>query len=249
MLRKRSLVILSLVICAAISFSSATTEAGTIIRLSMGGDSSPDIEFAGGVLSTVNDGNAGTTGEQNTTVDYGDILGSQSDISTPPASVTLNGLTATGPAFVFNGTLALQNFTGGNISLYDASNNLLLSGNLTSGALTGPLGPPATGGLFTTSFSAVTGGSLLSLGLIDPASLTLAMSVTNINGGAGLSVAVPAPGPPFPPIHQTVLNPFTSDVTLALDAELIPEPVGAMLALIGAALLGFGARARRPAIR
>src|SRR5262245_27169360 len=91
--------------CAAIAavllfFSSEAAQAGTIIKLSLGG-TGPDLTYtggAGGVLSTVNDGNGGTTGDQNTAIDFLDFLSAIPDIPTSIASYSLSGVTAAGPA-------------------------------------------------------------------------------------------------------------------------------------------------------
>ncbi len=218
--------------CALVNVFGGTSTAGTIIKLSLGSDTPADIEFDGTTLSTIDDGDVGTTGEQNTNIDFLDFLTSFPNILTPTASLELDGLTASGSATVFAGVLVIQNFTGGTLELYDPANTLLLSGTLDDSTLTGPLGPPATGALFTTSFGLVTGGSLAPL--IDADTLTLSMSFSDINDGAGFSVAGIAP----------LLNPFTADGTLSIAAEPIPEPVAGILLLIGTALLGAAVRKR-----
>lgn len=220
----------------AVLVAVSQAQAGTIIKLGLGNDSAPDIMFtggAGGTLSTMNDGNATTTGDQNTGVEFADFLaGVITDIRPSVASFSLANLTAAGPATTF-GPLVIQNFSGGTMNLYDAANSLLLSGTLGNSALTGPIGPPATGGLFTTSFATITGGSLQPR--IMPGSLTLSMSLTDINGGAGFSVGgATAPS----------LNAFTADVTLNIAGEQIPEPLAASLLLIGLAVAGLMGRRR-----
>ncbi|MEX0611598.1 MAG: hypothetical protein WD738_23080 [Pirellulales bacterium] len=233
---------------AVLSTMGTRAEAGTIIKLSLGGDAAADIEYVGGlvdILSTTDDSIPGTTGDQNTAVEYLDFLdGVAADVLTSTASVTLDGLTAAGPAIVFGGTLVLQNFAGGTLELYDPSNTLLLSGALSTSALTGPLGPPATGGLFTTSFSLVTGGTLAPY--IDPGSLTLSMSLSDINGGAGLSVTPSPPIPPLPPpgIAFGILDPFVADATVSIAGE-IPEPFTSTLLLLCGATAALAGRSRR----
>ncbi len=216
--------------CALVSFVCGTSSAGTIIKLGLGSDTPADIEFDGTTLSTIDDGDAGTTGGQNTNIDFLDFLTSFPNILTPTASLDLDGLTASGPATVFAGVLVIQNFTGGTLEIYDPANTLLLSGTLDDSTLTGPLGPPATGALFTTSFGLVTGGLLAPL--IDADTLTLSMSFSDINDGAGFSVAGIAP----------LLNPFTADGTLSIAAEPIPEPATALLALLGCLLIAATAK-------
>jgi hypothetical protein len=61
------------------------------------------------------------------------------------------------------------------------------------------------------------------------------MSLTNVNGGAGLSVSG----------GGTVLDPFDADATLNIAAEQIPEPASAVPMVLGAALLVLFAARRR----
>jgi hypothetical protein len=200
--------------------------AGTIIKLSLGSDAAADVQFSGGssgVFGTVDDGNAATTGDQSTAVEFGDFLSGEADIPASAGSFSLDNLTASGNASTF-GPLVIQNFTGGSMNLYDAANVLLLSGTLANSALTGPIGAPATGALFTTSFANVTGGSLQPE--ILPGTLTVSMSLSDINSGAGFSVG----GATAP-----VLNAFTADATLNIAAQPIPEPVAGMLIALASA--------------
>jgi hypothetical protein len=205
--------------------------------LGLGSDTPPDIEFDGTTLSTIDDGDAGTTGDQNTNVDFLDFLTSFSNILTPTASYSLNGLTPAGPASVIAGVLVIQDFTGGTFELWDPANVLLLSGVLDDSTLAGPIGPPATGALFTTSFSMVTGGLLKPL--IDMDSLSVSMSFTDINSGIGLTVGIGA---------APLLNPFTADATLNKAADqAIPEPGAMTLAAVATGLtVVFVSRRRSP---
>ncbi len=213
---------------------SAATFAGTIIKLGMGGDTTADIKFDGTTLSTVNDLNAVTIGDQDTGIDYQGFLSGETDIISPPASFSMSGLTPASPAAVIGGVLVIQDFTGGTFSLYDDTNVLLLSGTLGLSTLAGPLGPPATGALFTTSFATIIPGGLLD-SQIDPTSLTLSMSLTAINGAGGFTVSGAA---------APLLNPFTADVTLNIAADPIPEPTTTMLLILGTALVGVFAKQR-----
>jgi hypothetical protein len=81
-------------------------------------------------------------------------------------------------------------------------------------ALSGVIGPPGTGALFTTSLTSVTGGSLQPL--ILPGTVSLSMNMTNVNGGLGFSVV--------PPITGGILQPFLADASINIAAEAIPEP-------------------------
>jgi hypothetical protein len=235
MVRSIHTMILGVAVCA-LAITTSQSYAGTILKLSLGEDTAADIEFtggAGGVLSTVDDTIDGTAGEQNTAVEFSDFLDSETDIASPTASLTLDNVVASGPTIVLFGNLVVQSFTGGNLSLYDASNTLLLSGTLTTSNLSGTLGPPGTAGMFTTSFGTVTGGSLASQ--IDPGTLTLSIAMAGVNGGAGLSVSPPVPAIP-PPVFESILNEFTADAAIIVAADPVPEP--AVIALLCAALLG-----------
>src|SRR3954467_4195301 len=186
-------------VCALIFANSNSLQATTIIKLNLG-NSGPDLSMSGGILGTANDGNATTTGDQNTALEYTDFLDPLSDINTPVASFTLSNLVASGPPTV-SGPIVIQNFTGGTLNLYDPSNALLLSGLLTTSNLQGTIGPPGTGAVFTTNLATVTGGSLLPF--IVPTSLGLSMTLTNVNGGAGFSTGPGSAG--------LVLNGFVAD--------------------------------------
>jgi hypothetical protein len=230
----------TIALCALMS-AAPQARAGTIIKLSLGGDAAADVEYTGGVggvLSTVDDLNAATTGNQNTAVEFLDILDSvESDILTSTASVTLDGVTASGAAFPF-GSAVFQNFTGGTLELYDAANTLLLSGTLDASVLAGTLGPPATGALITTTFGQFTGGTLV--GYFDPDTLALSIALGSINGGAGLAVS-PLDG--FPAI--SVLNAFTADASIIIAANPVPEPAAILLLVSGILATAIARRRRR----
>jgi hypothetical protein len=228
---------LCVVFGAALVFLADAARAGTIIKLNLGGDNSTDISYDGNNLSTFNDGGA-NPGDQDTAVDFLDILSPLSDLPSPQASFSLNGLARSGFANVVNG-LVIQNFTGGVFKLYGPGPafGLLLQGSLNNSALAGPLGPPATGALFTTSFASVTGGSLAPV--LDANNLTLSMSFGNINNGVGLGVADAAP----------LLLPFLADATLNIadtgpGIVKEPEPASLVLALIGGVFATIWSRRR-----
>jgi hypothetical protein len=142
-------VIRGLMACALLFFATAA-QAGTIIKLNLG-NIGPDVGMNGaGLLSTNNDGVVATAGDQNTDIEFVGAFDSIPDVNTNSASFTLQGLSAIGPANTF-GSLVIQNFQGGLFSLFNSANVLLLQGPLTNSALTGVLGPPGTGALFTTT--------------------------------------------------------------------------------------------------
>jgi len=233
MMLKLRTVLSALALCAALCFATSVASAATIIKLNLG-SVGPDVQMnAGGTLSTVNDGAAATTGDQNTDIEFtGYLDGPFPDITTTNASFSLNALQAVGPANVF-GSLVIQNFTGGVFNLYDTANTLLLQGPLTNSALTGVIGPPGTGALFTTTLGSVTGGTLASM--ILPGSFSLSMNLSNVNGGAGFGTLVGAGGP--------VLAPFMADASANIAGE-VPEPTSILLVLSGA-VVAVAARRNR----
>jgi hypothetical protein len=242
-------VIFAAALCAVAVFS-APCHAGTIIKLSLGGDAGPDIEFTGGiggVLSTADDSAVpATTGDQNTAVEFLEFLEPlTTDILTPTASFSLDGLVAVDPATVIAGVVVFQSSTGGTLELYDAANVLLLSGTLGDSSLSGTLGPPGAGGLFTTTFAVVTGGTLSPY--IEANSLSLSVSLSDINDGAGLSVAPlppPLPPPPPPGFAFGILRPFTGHATVEIAGEFVPEPGSFSLLLICGAFSWIATRRR-----
>jgi hypothetical protein len=221
----------SFALCAFLG--SAVANGATVLKLSLsstGDDLSMD---AAGVLGTSSDGNAGTTGDQDTAIDYTGFLDSNTDIAAN-ASFSIAGLQRTGAPSIVGGTIIIQDFFGGTFNLYDTSNSLLLSGNLQDSTLTGVIGGTGTGSIFTTKVGTFTSGSLL--GNLLPNSLNVAMTLTNVNGGSGFVVS----GSPF------TLQPFTTDASVNISAEkaIIPEPASIAIALLG--LVGFGfTRGRR----
>lgn len=230
MRRKISTVFFVIAVSAAV-LAGQSARAGTIIKLNMGGVG-PDIGLnGGGVLSTVDDGNAGTTGDQNTAIEFTGFLSGNPQINTPTASVTISGLLVSGAAVPGPGIL-IQSFTGGTVSLYDPANVLLLQGQLGGSTLVGTVGPPGNGGLFSATFGNVTGGTL------DPSilnnSLTLQMTLSNINGGAGLFAG---PG--------QAAAPFLADAAVTMAADPVPEPASLLLLVLGGASAVVASKRRR----
>jgi len=225
MMKTLQTVIRGMMACALLALVVPAAHAATIIKLNLG-EIGPDVGMNGGILSTINDGNAATTGDQNTDVEFTGFLDPNPDIVPKNASFNLRNLAQVGPPNVF-GALVIQNFAGGTFQLFDPANVLLLSGQLNNSALSGVLGPPGTGALFTTTFSQVTGGTLAPL--IAPGSLSLSMNMTNVNGGNGFSVAVVGAGP--------ALNPFLADASVNIAGDpAVPEPGTLMLLLVSSAI-------------
>jgi hypothetical protein len=219
--------------CALLCVAATFSQAATIIKLNLGGVG-PDVGMGpGGILSTIDQtGGPLPTGDQFTDVEYTGFLNFIPDLNTNTATFSLNGLNATGPANVF-GSLVIQNFNGGVFSLYDPANNLLLQGPMANSALSGVLGPPGTGALFTTSLGTVTGGSLAPL--LAPGSVSLSMNMTNVNGGNGFAVAGGGPQ----------LNQFLADASISIAADPVPEPASLVLLGFGSAVAIAYSRRRR----
>ena len=151
------------------------------------------IQYDGNVMSTV--------GQQTTPAEFIDFLDSIPDISA--ATFTLNDVTHSGLATVFNAGLFIQQFSGGTLSLYDESHVLLLSSALTTSGLSGTAGAP-DGGLFTTTLGPVTGGTLAPS--IDAHSAVLQMHLSNINGGAASRLVLSNQRPLRTSIHLPLLR-------------------------------------------
>jgi hypothetical protein len=210
------------VLCVLAISATSALEASTIIKLNLGGVG-PDVAMnAQGALSTVDDAIAGTTGNQNTAIEYTGFLEPLADIDTAIASFTLSGLQTAGIAQQ-NGVLATQGFSGGQLSLWDSANTLLLTGVLSNSVLTGVIGPPGTAALFTTSLTSISSGTLKQY--IADGSVSLSMSLTNLNGGLGLAIS------------NSLLQSFTADATLGLAGDSsgigAPEPSAFVLLAMG----------------
>jgi hypothetical protein len=232
------MVIRGVAACALLCVAATFSQAGTIIKLNLGGVG-PDVGMGApagqppGILSTI-DQTAGPSppGDQLTAIEYTGFLNFIPNVNSSTASFSLNGLVAAPTANVF-GSLVIQNFNGGIFSLYDPSNNLLLQGPMAPSALSGVIGPPGTGALFTTTLGNVTAGSLLPY--IAPGSVSLSMNMTNVNGGNGFAVAGGGPQ----------LNPFLADSSINISANPVPEPASLMLLGFGSAVaLVYGRRRR-----
>jgi PEP-CTERM motif-containing protein len=226
------IVLTSFSFCALLGSSAANGD--TVLKLSLG-NTGPDLAMnAGGVLGTTSDGNAGTTGDQDTAIDYTGFLNPLFADGTGSFSVA--GLLRTGPPNVIGGAIIVQDFDGGAFDLYSSTNTLLLHGNLTESTLTGVIGGTGTGSIFTTQVGNFTAGTLLPF--VHPSSLNVSMALTNVNGGLGFVVS----GSP------STLQAFTTDAAVNISAEPgpgIPEPSSIAIALLGAAGFSFIGRRRR----
>ena len=203
------------VVIAMVIFANQVASAApldTVIKLGLGG-TGPDVQYlyddvTGGTFSTVNDGNAGTTGDQDTNIEFVGVLdGVLADVLSG-ASFTVSGISSVGG----QGAVApfSHSTTGGTFALYDAANALLLSGNFATGLLSAGI----AGSYFDTSFSSFTGGSLLTYLLNNPAAVSLAFTGVNVvNLDKGFTM--------------------TANATGLIDAKAVPEPASVALLLSG----------------
>lgn len=227
-----------LALCAALSLSVSVARAATILKLNLGG-TGPDVAMnAAGVFGTVDDLVIGTTGNQNTAIEYTGFLdGLFADIPTSVASFTMSGVNRVGAPSVAGGTVT-QGFFGGNIKLYNDANTLLLDANLQDSSLVGTIGMPGIGGFFTVTLGTSLPGTVLAPYVV-PGSIGLSMPLTGIvttalGGSAGLLVS------------GNVLQSFESDASaqITADPSPIPEPTSLAMLLVGASMSAGFARRR-----
>lgn len=219
----------ALLLSSLVLLFTSSASAATIIKFNLGGIG-PDLAYQSGVLSTISDGNAATTGDQDTGLEFvGFLDGLFADIASG-ASLSIAGITANGLATVA-GTLVTQATTGGTFSVYSPANVLLLSGNLADGAITGSTSA-TTGSYFNTTVATFTGGSLLAYVATTPAAFSLSFS--NVGGRHGFGMLVTANG----------LQNFVADATGQIEGAPVPEPASAAL-LISGVLGGIAARRRK----
>jgi hypothetical protein len=214
---------LKALVCAAVSlfavfilcFAVSSAEASTIIKLDLGG-TGPDMSYTGGspgTFSTISDGNAGTTGDQNTSILYTGFL---SALPATNGSYSLSGVTSVGLPVPLGGSVVTQNFSGGNFKLYDSTNVLLLDVNLSTSLLVGG----SNGAVFNIGNGTVVGGKPSLTSQLVSNSIGFSISLTNISGG-GLTIS-PASG---------LLNAFQADATKQITATQVPEPASILLAI------------------
>ncbi|MCP4190302.1 MAG: hypothetical protein GY768_06720 [Planctomycetaceae bacterium] len=213
---------LSTLVITTVFFLTVPATAGTIIKLGFSTDSMPDINLIDAVLSTADDGIGATSGDQNTEVTFLGALSGEAGIESDNASFTLNAINLIDNPTIF-GTTILQATNGGNFDLYDQNNDLLLSGTLGNGTLSGPIGGTATGGFLTTEFGMFSDGSLLDT--LTPEKLlqsSFSISLTDVNGGLGFSTGA-----------DGSLDDFNADATANIGARAVPEPAAVLSVIMG----------------
>ena len=229
-------------------FSTGTGYAETVLNLSFGKNEiiDPDIELVSGVLSTVQDSDNSITspGDQTTDATFeGFAVGQPGIADIINGSFTLDGVAMVGaPAETPLGGFSsvTQQTTGGTFDLFDAAGDLLLSGTLNNGLLTGSTSGATSGGFFNLDFGTFTGPASSPLfQLLDPTKASLSISFTGIAspGSAGMSVV------------DGVLQDFIADATANVDAAtfggVAPEPTSMSLGLLAVAGIAAIARRRR----
>lgn len=221
-------------LAAAISFLPTSALADTIMNLTLAGNF--DIELSGTELSTLDDGNGATPGDQDTKIEFPEnsFVFGQDGIEDVVGSFTLSGIELTGSPFVVGGSLLTYQTTGGTFEVYDDAGLPILTGSLADGSFYGTIGTgsAATGGWLTVNLGTFTGPAAPNdalFKLLDPDSAAMSISFTELFTGASPGVAV----------VDGVLQDFTADATANIAAEsinnsLVPEPNAIGLCLFGA---------------
>jgi hypothetical protein len=204
-------------IFVALCFSlvlASSAYANTILKLNLS-STGPDVGLSSGFFGTTDDLISGTTGQQNTDVLFEGSLGFIPDINSG-ASFTLAGVTASGNVIQISsgGTTTISQSTiGGSFSLWDANNDLLLSGTVNTGEISGA-NASTMGSFFTTTVGSLTGGSLRQY-LDIPQGVELSFALGQITSGSQSGLVY---------VNNGYLPDFTANADGVIDAHMIPEP-------------------------
>jgi hypothetical protein len=210
-----------------------TAAADTIIKFDLG-NTGPDLQYSGGVFSTIDDGMAASLGDQNTGIDYVGFLDPLLADILAGASFTLEGVNSVGAASVV-GPLVSQQTDGGTFSIWNEANELLLSAELGEGVLSAATGV-SVGSFFNTEVVNFTGGSLLSYIAATPGGISIALA--NILTGNVTGVLVGQ--------NNNLLD-FTADADGLITGEPADIPEPSTMILFGSAAIGGLLRRRRRA--
>jgi len=225
MIKKRLLIVTVMLF----AFWVQPVAADTILKFGLS-EIGSDILYESGVLFTKDDGFAATTGNQNTGLNFtGFLAGLIADIS-GGASFTLDGITAIGNATLI-GALVAQQTNGGTFSVWDVSNNLLLSAELGEGYINGT-NSVGTASFFNTEIVNYTGGSLLNLIAPAPGGISLALASILTDGKVGLDV-----------VNDKLQNFSANGSGLITGDAAVPEPTTVLLLMSG--LIGGVARRKK----
>ena len=189
------------------------------------GDAGPDVIFDGTTFHTVDDGNALSSGDQDTRVIFSGLAG-LSDIISPLASFTLDGVELSGNAQDL-GAVISQTTIGGSFSLFAPDNSLLLSGVVDTGAIVGAKAPAATGSFFNTTLGSFTGGILQTYFAAQTLDLSFALNAIVSGQAPGLAIS------------DGKVAAFSADASGLIQGAAVPEPVSALLLLSGLGGIGF----------
>lgn len=229
-------------LCAAVfSLLAQSASADTIIDLTFAGNL--DFELKGTELSTIDDGNGTSPGDQDTIINFpnNSFVSGQPGVVEGAGSFTMAGVKLEGSPVIVPGNLLAYQTTGGTFELFDDANSSILTGTLNDGSFYASYGAgtAATGGWLSINFGSFTGpdGSPL-FDLLDPNSAAMSISFTEIFTGAQPGVTVNG---------NDILD-FTADATANISAEslasTLPEPGSLGLAMV--AMLGvLGLRRRQ----
>jgi hypothetical protein len=217
------------ILAAAVLVCAAPLAASTITTITLDFGDGADFGYRGGVFGSLDDGDRSTSGDLNAAISFSGALAS---LGPTAGSFTLSGLTAYGAPIVW-GPMGLQCAAGGTFWLFDAGDNLMLSGVIELALIAGYVTQPGANVVLATS-ARFTGGSLLDRVAPTPGSFRFALTAAE------------------PPLESRSLlagggwpGDFEADGAGLLAVVAAPEPEG-LPALGAALLLALGAvRARR----
>lgn len=199
----------------------STANAVTVFEFNAGADTPLDFQLVGGAFGTIDDGDAGTPGDQNGEIE---LLAPVLTPAVIAGSLTLDGVALSGVASVAGGAFA-QATAGGTFEFYNAAGALLLGGSFGAGSITGVLGS-SVGSAFSADITLLSG--LLLSAIEEPAAFALSLK--------GVTA-------PFHLDGNGYIADFASNGNGGFDATGVPEPATVGLMTLG--LAGLAARRRQ----